>query len=120
MICIAGKGAPSVGAFGRIASLFVAGLATACAADGPPDEPLGAAQLALTDGIADNGARPALVRISGCSGVLIASNVILTAAHCIDDYTQNDIPSDPVGPFQGTLGFTVQGLPDQDFQVDNT
>jgi MYXO-CTERM domain-containing protein len=65
--------------------LAVLGLA-ACARDLPS---LGAARHAITDGVADPG-DPAVVALASsgmvnCSGVLISSRVVLSAAHCVPD-----------------------------------
>ena len=80
----------------------------------------------MLDGIADDGARPAVARFSApstCGGVLIASDVILTAAHCIDNHVavgdQSEIPTGPVSPATGSFNFSFQGLAGEPFFLTN-
>jgi secreted trypsin-like serine protease len=82
---------------------------TGCAAEAEPEAApqLGRVQQAVVDGEEDT-ADPAVVALLGddgktyCSGVLIANNVVATAAHCVE-------PTPPASVYFGTKASTSTG-----------
>ncbi len=103
-------------------------VAMACAgcaarADGEPTEDVGTAEQAITNGQDDN-QDPAVVALLShgqvfCTGVLITSHVVLTAAHCVDPTPPDQVyfgakPSDK----SGTLVAVTDSKEFPDFDQD--
>src|SRR4051794_36706269 len=101
----AGSRAPQLVALVALVALVgCAGGANPYDADGPP---LGRVQQSVVDGEEDK-ADPAVVALLGddgktyCSGVLISSYVVATAAHCVE-------PTPPASIYFGTKASTSAG-----------